>query len=199
MMNVVVTDGPMGDMAEYAAIRIAFEVRSAFEATSLGLGGIGGLALVERPVDPPWAKDYDAVGEHPRDWARRFDVRRWRVFEAREGGTLRGGSVVAWDTPGVEMLEGRRDLAVLWDIRVDPAARGMGIGAALFRAAAEWARGRGCRWMKVETQDINVAACRFYQRMGCELGAIHRFAYPGLRGETQLLWYLDLAAKTASS
>ena len=47
--------------------------------------------------------------------------------------------------------------------------------------------------MKVETQNINVPACRFYARMGCELGTIDRFAYPDLPGETQLLWHLDLA------
>jgi GNAT superfamily N-acetyltransferase len=39
--------------------------------------------------------------------------------------------------------------------------RGLGIGAALFRAAERWAVARGARWLKVETQNVNVAACRF--------------------------------------
>ena len=30
-------------------------------------------------------------------------------------------------------------------------------------------------------------------RMGCELGAMHRFAYPELPDEVQLLWYKALA------
>jgi hypothetical protein len=30
--------------------------------------------------------------------------------------------------------------------------------------------------------------------MGCSLGAIDRFAYPGLPGETQLLWRRALAS-----
>jgi hypothetical protein len=50
--------------------------------------------------------------------------------------------------------------------------------------------------MKIETQNINVDACRFYARMGCELGAIHRRAYitalAELAKEAMLLWYFDL-------
>lgn len=47
--------------------------------------------------------------------------------------------------------------------------------------------------MVVETQSTNVPACRFYARQGCTLGAIHRFAYPALPHEVQLLWDRDLA------
>jgi hypothetical protein len=32
--------------------------------------------------------------------------------------------------------------------------------------------------------------------MGCTLGAIERFAYPGLPGEVQLLWWKALAGTT---
>jgi ribosomal protein S18 acetylase RimI-like enzyme len=105
---------------------------------------------------------------------------------------------VAFDTTGVDMLEGRSDLSVLWDIRVAPDARGRGVGAALFRAAEAWAAARGCRWLKVETQNVNVPACRFYARQGCVLGGIHRFAYPELPDEIQLLWYRDLRSAGAA-
>ena len=90
------------------------------------------------------------------------------------------------------MLENRSDLAVVWDIRVSPDLRGRGIGAALFDSAEKWAETQGCRQLKVETQNINVAACRFYASQGCSLGAIHRFAYPELPDEVQLLWYKTL-------
>jgi hypothetical protein len=33
----------------------------------------------------------------------------------------------------------------------------------------------------------------FYPKMGCTLGAIDRFAYPGLPGEAQLVWWQALA------
>lgn len=90
------------------------------------------------------------------------------------------------------MLEGRTDLAVLWDIRVVPAARGQGVGSALFRAAESWAAANGCSRLKIETQNINVPACRFYARHGCVLEAAHRGIYPNLPDEIQRLWYKDL-------
>ncbi len=62
----------------------------------------------------------------------------------------------------------------------------------LFRAAEAWARRRECRTLEVETQNINVPACRFYVRMGCELCAVHRHAYSILPEETQLLWAKQL-------
>jgi hypothetical protein len=49
--------------------------------------------------------------------------------------------------------------------------------------------------MKIETQNINVPACRFYQRMGAQLGEIHRFGYaevPSVAHEVMLNWYLEL-------
>ena len=32
---------------------------------------------------------------------------------------------------------------------------------------------------QIETQNVNVGACRFYAAMGCQLGAVSRFAYRG--------------------
>lgn len=101
---------------------------------------------------------------------------------------------MVYDTPGVNMLAGRTDLTVLWDIRVHPEYRKLGIGTALFKHAEDWSRSKGCKWMKVETQNINVPACRFYAKMGCELGEINTQAYveDGLGHETMLVWYLTL-------
>ena len=59
----------------------------------------------------------------------------------------------------------------------------------------DWARKKGCRQLKIETQNVNVPACRFYARQGCELGAIHRYGYagcPDVAHEAMLLWYLKL-------
>jgi ribosomal protein S18 acetylase RimI-like enzyme len=134
---------------------------------------------------PPFEKDYDAL-ESPTDWPNRFDVRNWTLLVAGSG-----GAAVAWNTPGVDMLEGRDDLAVLWDIRVAPEARGRGVGRALVGAAVEWARERGCQEMKVETQDVNVAACRFYAAMGFRLSEIVPDTYQGLN-EAMLIWRREL-------
>jgi hypothetical protein len=45
----------------------------------------------------------------------------------------------------------------------------------------------------VETQNVNVGACRFYVAQGCSLGSAHRYAYENHPDEVQLLWYKDLA------
>ena len=86
--------------------------------------------------------------------------------------------MVAASTPGLALHEGRNDLAVLPDIRVAPARRGRGLGSQLFSAACGWARDQGLRQLKIETQNINVQACRFYARQDCELRAIHRHGFP---------------------
>lgn len=188
-MRVEVSEEPMSTLAEYAAVPIAFEVASVFDIED---SGGGGYSLAERALVTPYVKDYDAHGEEPARWPALFDVSNWVLLVARAEGRRVGGAALAFDTPGLDMLEGRRDLAVLWDIRVSPEARGLGVGSALFSAAEAWAKARGCRMLKVETQNVNVPACRFYMRQGCVLGAVDRFAYPGLPGETRLLWYKEL-------
>jgi ribosomal protein S18 acetylase RimI-like enzyme len=191
-MTWTVSEAPMSALSELGTISIAFEVRSRFEVSEIDRG-LGGLGLTELPVTPPYVKDYDAIeGEGPARWARRFDIANWGLFLARSEVNCVGGAVIAFRTPGVNMLEGRNDLAVLWDLRVAPGHRGQGIGSALMSAAAAWAEERQATWLKIETQNINVAACRFYAAQGCRLGAIHRYAYRELPDEVQLLWYLAL-------
>ena len=183
----------MSALAEHGRISIAFLVERVLEPRLVD-GGLGGIVLAERPVGRPYVKDYDAIdGEGPTRWARRFDVRNWGLLGAHADGSRVGGAVLAFDTPGVDMLEGRTDLAVLWDLRVRPDWRGRGVGRRLFEAAERWAAARGCRRLKVETQNVNAAACAFYAGRGCTLGAIDRHAYAALPDEARLLWYGELA------
>ena len=155
--------------------------------------GLGGLRLNESAVEVPWVKDYDAIeGEGPTRWPKRFDVSHWGLLAAFDAGKRIGGAVIAFNTTGLQMLEGRRDTAILWDIRVQPDKRSAGVGTALFRAGETWCRQRGCRTLMIETQNINVPACHFSVRMGCRLGAINRKAHPNLPNEAQLLWFKQL-------
>ncbi|MBI4732813.1 MAG: GNAT family N-acetyltransferase [Chloroflexi bacterium] len=179
-------------LPEYKAIPSRFEVRSVFQPELMD-GGLGGICLCEVAAEPPYVKDYDSYGELPTDWPKQFDVSNWGFFLALANNYPVGAAAVAFGTTGVFMLENRRDLSVLWDIRVRPEARGVGIP--LFRYAAEWSRKRGCQQMKIETQNVNVPACRFYRRMGAQLGEIRRFGYaavPAVAREVMLCWYLDL-------
>lgn len=179
-------------LSEYQAVPSRFEVKAVFEPLIVD-GGLGGIILRETPLMAPYIKDYDASSETPLDWPQRFDVSHWVFLLAMHAERPVGAAAVAFKTPGVFMLDTRQDLSVLWDIRVRPEARGAGI--LLFRYAANWSRAHGCTQMKIETQNINLPACRFYQRMGARLGEIHRFAYasiPELAHEVMLCWFLDL-------
>jgi len=175
----------------YGEIPIAFTVHSRFRVEEIA-GGSGGWRLKEEAVRPPFIKDYDEGGDRPLRWAQKRDLSSWVILAALQDSARLGGGVVAWNTPGVDMLEERDDLAVLWDLRIHPDHRRTGIGTRLFDHAAAWARSKGCRQLKVETQNINVRACKFYAKQGCYLGAVHPGAYPEYPDEVQLLWYLDL-------
>ena len=187
-----IAEEPIARLGLHGEVPIGFLVEHVLDV-SLVEGGLGGVMLSERAVEVPWLKDYDAIqGEGPTSWPGRFDVTSWGLISAHEAGERVGGAIVAFDTAGVAMLDGRNDLALLWDIRVRPETRSSGIGTLLFRAVEAWARDRRCRTLKVETQNTNVGACRFYRRMGCTLGAIDRFAYADLPDEVQLMWLKEL-------
>lgn len=187
----IIEISPSG-LVEYASIPIAFEVKRIF-AVNLIEAGLGGISLTETSVKPYW-KNYDESGS-PLGWLSEFDIQNWGIFLAKEEGRTVGAAAVAWNTNGVDMLEGRRNMAVLWDIRVAIDSRRCGIGKDLFQKAVTWSRAHGCVKLKIETQNINVNACRFYAAMGAELGDIRRFAYhedESARDEIQLNWYLSL-------
>ncbi|MDB4877935.1 MAG: acetyl-transferase [Gemmatimonadetes bacterium] len=143
-------------------------------------------------------KDYDAIpGNGPLDWPTRFDVSDWVFFTARAHGRCIGGAVAIFRSNDFDMLDGRDDLALLWDIRVSPDVRAQGVGAALLAAVESAMRRRGARTLKVETQDVNAGACRFYQRHGFALERAAIGAYPEFPDEVQLLWYKTLTEAPA--
>jgi GNAT superfamily N-acetyltransferase len=184
-------------LADYARVPMVCDVRSVLAVDEIN-GGIGGLGLQERTLRVPFTKDYDAYADGgPLNWHKRFDLSTWGLWIGGEGGDVVCGAAVARNTPGIQMLEGRGDLAVLWDIRVRASSRLQGAGTALFREAVRWAKSNGCRLLQIETQNVNVDACKFYAKMGCCLGRIDRLAYsrcPEVASEVMLVWYLDLSS-----
>jgi ribosomal protein S18 acetylase RimI-like enzyme len=59
--------------------------------------------------------------------------------------------------------------------------------------AIAWAQDRQLPGVMLETQNINVAACRLYERCGFTLGGFDRYLYQGLHPDTEeiaLYWYL---------
>ena len=179
---------PAEHLDEVAAISIAFRVERVLTATPRASGG---FTLDVHAIAPAYEKDYD-VDNPPQRWCDIFEMRRWGLCFATDGAQNIGAALVAYGSPEVDLLEGRGDLAVLWDLRVAPRARGVGIGSLLFAAAEGWARARGCTELKIETQNNNAPACRFYMSRGCILKSVHEGAYPDLPDERQYLWYKAL-------
>lgn len=180
----------------YDNIPSHFMVESMYRVDELD-HGLGGFRLVECKVDEPYPKDYGVDGDETiAAWARDFNVAEWGIFLARDSDTPVGGAAVAINSDVYPLDKFQReDLAVLWDIRVHPDARRQGIGKKLFLHAAAWAKSKGYGQLGLETQNINVPACKFYARMGCSLGAIHRYGYAGcpqVADEAMLLWYYKL-------
>ena len=179
-------------LPEYGRVPIALEVKSRFRVEPVA-NGLGGIQLVEEPVDPPYIKNYDHSGG-PERWPwKTWDLSRWIVLAAYREQERIGGAIVAFHSEGLGYCEGRDDLAGLWDIRVRSEYQRQGVGRTLFQRAEICAKKQGCTQFKIETQNINVAACRFYARMGAKLGQVHLYAYhaEGL-DEVQLTWYKDL-------
>jgi ribosomal protein S18 acetylase RimI-like enzyme len=159
-MEIQLVEESAANLAELALIPIAFQVDRVLDVAARD-GGTG-FVLTERRIASPYIKDYDAIeGNHPSRWGMRFDTSRWGWIGARSGDGRIGAAVIAVNAESSE--------AVLWDLRVLTEARGQGIGSTLFRAAEAWATSRGFRELRVETQNINVPACRFYERQGCGL------------------------------
>jgi len=191
-MKPEIVEESIGILPEYSRIPISFEVHSILRVQPAD-GGLKGVTLTEEPVGTPWIKDYDSYkGNGPTRWASRWDISRWGVICAVADDCRVGGCVIAHDTVGVEKLEGRVDIAALWDLRVSSEFRGKGIGSALVQSAVGWARRRQCRLLKAETQNINVPACHLYAKHGFTLCVVNRFAYMELPDEVELVWYKEL-------
>lgn len=195
----VARDGRSGDcltiveesadrLTEYAAVPIGFSVAEMFDENGVAALVRGGPAA-PISVATPYVKDYDAYPDNgPTNWSGRFDTSRWTILAAYCGTQRVAGAVIIVDDPKVDLLRDCSSCALLWDIRVAPNMRGQGIGSALLGAAESAARQRGARAVRVETQQVNVPACRFYLRHGFRLERATRDGYADLPGEVQLLW-----------
>ena len=191
--NLELREEPLTALAAHGAIPCAFRVERLIDLAALEGSPLASLAHQYHPA--PFVKDYDAIaGNQPTDWPARFAIVRWTLIAAYRNSRRIGGAVVAVDSPSTCLLDGAADVAVLWDLRVHPASRGSGVGLALFQAAEKWAAARGCRQLKVETQDINVPACRLYAKAGCHLESVNHGLYPHLPSEVQLIWAKSLTS-----
>ncbi|UOQ44871.1 GNAT family N-acetyltransferase [Halobacillus salinarum] len=76
------------------------------------------------------------------------------------------------------------------NIAVKKEVRKHGVGALLLKKAEEWARGHQLIGLSLETQDDNLAACRFYMKHGFQLGGMDLYRHlhnPHI--DKALFWY----------
>jgi len=81
--------------------------------------------------------------------------------------------------------------ALVEDIAVRQDWRHMGVGTALLKKAVEWAKERHFIGLTLETQDVNVSACRFYAKNGFVIGGIDHMLYSSFptANEVAVFWY----------
>ncbi|MFN7252416.1 MAG: GNAT family N-acetyltransferase [Anaerobacillus sp.] len=81
--------------------------------------------------------------------------------------------------------------AYVEDVAVAKEYRKNGVGTALLNKAFEWAKENNFCGLMLETQDINVSACRFYSKNNFIIGSIDTMIYSNLStaNEIAILWY----------
>jgi ribosomal protein S18 acetylase RimI-like enzyme len=151
-----------------------------------------GWRLVERALSQPFDKgtlyDFDEVAqaEIRARLARPDDIYQ-RVAVDEATGQLVGlleVEIQAWN-----------NTALLWNLMIDLAYRGQGLGRRLWHRAVEFAHQSEVRAIMIETQNTNIHACKFYARMGCQLIGINELFYTndGLNTEVALFWAFQLS------
>lgn len=81
----------------------------------------------------------------------------------------------------------------LYDLKVNTASRGRGIGRMLIEAGMEEAKNRNYRGLYLQAQDNNVNACLFYLKTGFRIGGFDNRVYTGTSQEDKadIIFYKD--------
>ena len=82
--------------------------------------------------------------------------------------------------------------AYIEDITVDKKYRTLGVGKRLVDQAKKWAKKDNMPGIMLETQNNNVAACKFYEKCGFVIGGFDFLVYKGLdktNDEVAMYWY----------
>jgi GNAT superfamily N-acetyltransferase len=198
LMFMQVVDPISAFFEEYGKVSMLVDVRSKLQLDKIDRG-LGGILLREVPV-VPYVKDLGQY-ELPTEFSEKFDIGHWAFFAAYDRGSMVAAATIACRTKEINMLCGRDDLCLLWDIRVDDRYKRLGVGSRLFDMARDWAKGQGFLQMKIECQNTNVPAVRFYHKKGANLCALDEyFYYDDLesRDEVALMWYVNLQDDSSS-
>ncbi|HEV7486646.1 MAG TPA: aminoglycoside 6'-N-acetyltransferase [Thermoanaerobaculia bacterium] len=135
------------------------------------------IRSVERDDRGSWLRMRDALWP-AEDHAREID--RYFAAEVREPLEV----LIAFDEEAIGFVElsirpyaegcETDRVAFVEGWYVEPDTRGTGVGAALIRAAEEWARSQGCTEIASDTEAENVASAAAHRALGFEETAVVR-------------------------
>jgi GNAT superfamily N-acetyltransferase len=106
-------------------------------------------------VEPGYYAAFDAIDRDARN----------RLLVAESDGVICGSFQLTYIP---DMQPDGRDVALVENVIVDGAARGLGVGSAMMRWAIDEARRRGCSQVKLASNTKRADAHRFYERLGFE-------------------------------
>lgn len=119
-------------------------------------------------------------GVYPTAATARSALDRGELFVLEDQGRIAAAAIVnqtqvpeyadcPWTYPARE-----EEVMVLHTLVVDPLAQGRGYGRAFVAFYEDYARAHGCRYLRMDTNEKNLAARRMYAKLG--------FAEPGIVG-----------------
>lgn len=109
----------------YDNVSMNVNVHSEYKVKRIN-NGLGGFVFEEISVEP-YIKDL-SIYERATEYEKEFDITNWRFYMAFDEDIPVGAMTVVGKTDGLNMLYGREDACVLWDIRVADAYKYKGIG-----------------------------------------------------------------------
>ncbi len=167
------------DIANLPQIRPTYVSQTILHVEKNGSGLEVGWRVVEKDAsfDKGALYDFDDTAQTQiRARLERPDDTYQRVAEDTTNGKLVGLLEVEIQT--------WNNTAVLTNLMIDLDYRRQGLGRRMWRRAVEFAQQSEVRAIMVETQNTNVAACKFYVQMGCQLVGLNEAYYTNDANDT---------------
>ena len=177
------------DFSEYDKIPMLVHIRTEYRAEKIA-NGLGGILLKE--VEVPYRIKNLGKFCIASKLQEEFDISKWSFNIAYKDNNPVAGYILALQEP---KLIHQKDIAILWDLRVKDDERQQGIGAELVLELRKKALSFGINQIRIECQNNNVIACKFYEKMGAELISIRENAYwyeKECEEKIELMWNIDL-------
>ena len=144
--------------------------------------------LVERPLDPPFVStDYDISDDELQEITARVKKNDGLYLVVEEGNKIIGLLDMA--------RQAWRNAAFIWNIAIDRAYRGRGLGSQLIDHAIRWAGEHHLRAIALETQTNNWPACSFYRKHGFQVCGLDDHFYSNedvAVKEVALFWWYEI-------